>query len=382
MTIKKTLRVAIDNVRIISMIINKRYRIRRFRNLPKQHLNIACISYYLPPHDRIGAGYQMHYTANAYIRAGHKVTMFSPYDVPAEDALYHMVRVPVGLHNRTFRFAWNMRKQDFSRFDLLHAAGDDYWLTGKKRPYHVRTIHGSCFAEMMNVHGARDRFRMFLLGLSEVASSFVADRAVVVSHNTTRYMPWIRDVVWNGVDLEIFKPGAAKSSQPSILFVGTMHSRKRGAELLDIFQREIRAVLPDAELWIVREDKPVEAPGVRWFGSVSLEKLVELYQSAWVFCLPSSYEGFGVPYIEAMACGTPTVATPNLGALEVLEKGRYGVVADLPELGNALLKLLQNPQERKKFEQLGLERVQIFAWENVVNAYLELPTARGEHNAK
>ena len=59
-----------------------------------------------------------------------------------------------------------------------------------------------------------------------------------------------------------------------------------------------------------------------------LERLIELYQQAWLFCLPSSYEGFGVPYIEAMSCGTPVVATPNAGAREVLEEMAGGT---LPE---------------------------------------------------
>lgn len=49
--------------------------------------------------------------------------------------------------------------------------------------------------------------------------------------------------------------------------------------------------------------------GVRVLGKVSLERLTEFYRRAWLFCLPSSYEGFGVPYIEAMASGTAVVAT-------------------------------------------------------------------------
>ncbi|RYG72377.1 glycosyltransferase family 1 protein [bacterium] len=351
-------------------------RAKDFIKLTGKPLRIACVSYYLPPHDRIGAGYQMHYMANAYVRAGHQVTMFSPYDVPAEDTLYDMVKVPIGKHNRTFRFAWNLRHQDFSAFDMIHAAGDDYCLLGKKRPYHVRSMHGSCLKEMLNTKRWKQKIRMGILGLSEFAVCFVADQVVCVSHNALRDVPLADTVIWNGVDLDKFTPADTKSPNPSILFVGVLDSRKRGRELLEIFQKQIRPAIPNAELWIVREDQVIDSPGVHSLGGVSLEKLVELYQSAWVFCLPSSYEGFGVPYIEAMASGTAVVAAPNVGALEVLEKGRYGVVADLPELGDALIKLLQNPAEREKWVQLGLERAETFSWKKVVAAYLDLANAQ------
>lgn len=335
-------------------------------------MNIACVSYYLPPVDMIGSGMQMHYLANAYARRGHSVTMFCPYAEPAQDALYSCVSVPVGSRMRTFRFAWNLRKQDFAGFDLLHAAMDDYWLLGKRRPFHIRTFHGSCLAEAVHIRGGRDRLRMLLLGLTEWASCLVADRKVCVSRNTRRYIPWAREVIWNGVDLGTFRPGSAKSAHPSMLFVGTMGYRKRGAVLLDIFQRYVLPVLPDAEMWIVREPAPVNVPGVRWFGPVSLEKLVELYQCAWVFCLPSSYEGFGVPYVEAMACGTPVVATPNVGAREVLDDGRYGVIADVPQLGDALLALLRDETLRNRWAETGRQRAAEFSWDRIVDAYLAL----------
>ena len=339
-------------------------------------MRIATISYYLPPVDHIGAGYQMHYTANAYVRHGHQVTMFSPYREKAPDALYDMVQVPVGKTNRVLQLAWNMRKQDLTGFDLLHAAGEDYWLLGKKRPYHIRTFHGSCLAEAVKISGLPAKFRMSVLGLLEWAACAVADRKVSVSHNNRKYIPFAREVIWNGVDLTVFRPGTFKSPNPSILFVGTMDYRKRGSALLDIFQREIRSAIPNAELWIAREEKPVEAEGVRWFGRVSLEKLVELYQQAWVFCLPSSYEGFGVPYIEAMASGTAVAATPNVGALEVLENGKYGRIADLPELGATLLELLRDERQRKAMEQRGLIRAQEFSWDSIVRAYLSTVPAK------
>ena len=56
--------------------------------------------------------------------------------------------------------------------------------------------------------------------------------------------------------------------------------------------------------------------------------LAALLAEAWVFCYPSIYEGFGIPYIEAMAAGTAIVTSPNAGAGEVLKNGRYGIICD------------------------------------------------------
>src|SRR5581483_8941283 len=123
--------------------------------------------------------------------------------------------------------------------------------------------------------------------------------------------------------------------------VGTYKNRKRGHLLMEAFTRQIRPAVPEAELWMVCSDAPA-APGVTVHGRVSEKELAELYSRAWVFCLPSSYEGFGVPYIEAMASGTPVVATPNPGSLEVLDGGRCGVIVDPDELGDALIALLRD----------------------------------------
>jgi len=122
-------------------------------------MRIAYISYYFLPVDHIGAGSPMHYTANAYGRHGYQVTMFSPYSQRAANALYKIIQVPVGVINRTFPIAWNMRSQDSDGFYLLHAAGDDYWMLGKKRPYHIGTFDGSCFADIQRTAGDSRKLR-------------------------------------------------------------------------------------------------------------------------------------------------------------------------------------------------------------------------------
>ncbi len=335
-------------------------------------MNIAMISLYLPSQDKCGAGYQAHYMANALLRQGHAVTLFSPAQKPI-DALYRHVRVDVGASLRTFRFAWNLRKVDWSAFEVVHAHGDDYWLWKCAGAVHVRTMHGSCLAEALHVPRVKEKLRMAALGVSEILATLVADRTVCVSQNTCRYYPWVKHVIMNGVDTAAFYPGAAgeKELAPTILFVGTYQNRKRGKLLMDAFASEILPAIPDARLWMVCSDAP-PAPGVTVCGSLPLEKLAELYRRAWVFCLPSTYEGFGVPYIEAMASGTPVVATPNVGALEVLDRGKYGVIVEPQGLGETIRRLLQDPAAREHLQTVGLERSRMFAWDVIVRQYEQL----------
>jgi glycosyltransferase involved in cell wall biosynthesis len=333
------------------------------------HLNIAMVSQYLPSGSKIGSGYQAHYMANAMTQRGHHVTMFSLCG-PSEGALYETVVVPTE-RPRTFRFAWNLRKLDLSRFDVLHAHGDDYWLGGSKKPSHVRTMHGSCLAETVYVPGPINKARMLLLGLSEVLATLVADHTACVSRNTTTYYPWVKDVVVNGVDLAAFHPSGEKEINPAILFVGTYGNRKRGHLLADAFTQVIRPAIPNARLWMVCGDAP-PADGIDVLGRLPLEKLTDLYRRAWIFCLPSSYEGFGVPYIEAMASGTPVVATPNVGAREVLAEGKFGVLTSPKNLGAAILRLLRNEAERERLRTVGLERAQLYSWDKVAGQYEQI----------
>ena len=138
--------------------------------------------------------------------------------------------------------------------------------------------------------------------------------------------------------------------------------------LLETFRREIRPRVPTAEFWAVCEEE-VSGEGVRWFGRVPHAELVERYRRAWVFCLPSSYEGFGVPYIEAMASGTAVVATPNAGAREVLLGGRCGLLASEAQLGDMVCRVLTNPDLRRSLETAGRQRAQDFSWDRVCSQY-------------
>jgi glycosyltransferase involved in cell wall biosynthesis len=327
------------------------------------------ISLYLPGDSKIGSGYQAHYLANALVERGHRVTLFSP-DRPGEGARYYHRFVDVGNWLTTFRFAWRLRHAGLEKFDLIHAHGDDYWLWGDRFPPHVRTMHGSNFAEIPHVPGLKSKLRMALLGLSEILATRTADRTFCVSSDTCRYYPGVEKVIPNGIDLKSFYPCEPdkKEQQPTILFVGTYQNRKRGRLLLEQFQEVVQPQVPDARLWMVCGDAP-EADGVTVFGRVSTEMLTDLYRRATVFCLPSSYEGFGVPYVEAMASGTPVVATPNPGARDVLNGGRYGRLINAEELGDGIVSLLRDPEQQRYLREAGLERAKRYRWDRIVQEY-------------
>jgi phosphatidylinositol alpha-mannosyltransferase len=334
-------------------------------------LSIAMISYYLPSGSKIGVGYQVHALANALIENGHRVTVFSSCG-PSEGATYRTETVPLSGSNRTFKFALELRRVDWTPFDVLHAHGDDYWLWRRRVPAHVRTLHGSCFEEALHVEGARERLRMFLLGLSEVLASLVADRTVLVSANTRRWVPWVRTVIPNGVDLRRFHP-RKRSPHPSVLFVGTYFHRKRGKLLADEFERKVRPAVPESELWMVTEDAPAR-PGVKVLGRVSDDELADLYGRAWIFCLPSSYEGFGIPYVEAMASGCPVVATRNLGSIEVTRDGELGLLVEDEGLGDAIVHLLRSAPEQERLAQAGLRAAGHYDIRSVAAAYERIYT--------
>jgi len=107
---------------------------------------------------------------------------------------------------------------------------------------------------------------------------------------------------------------------------------------------------------------------------VSVEELRALYNAASCFLFPSIYEGFGIPPLEAMACGTPVVAS-NIGApAEVCgEAAELVDPYDYKSIAHGLKQVIYNPSQRDLRIQLGLEHVKKFTWEQcasqVLNAY-------------
>lgn len=162
-----------------------------------------------------------------------------------------------------------------------------------------------------------------------------------------------------------------------ILYVGTIEPRKNLHRLLKamtIVWREHPAyplVLAGPAGWMMDGvlEKEIEATGatpnnVRFLGYVPEEDLPGLYSLATIFAFPSLYEGFGLPPLEAMSCGTPVLTSQQSAMSEVCGEAACLVDPYNEEaIADGLMTLLNNPAQQEIFVERGLERARHFSWQ-------------------
>lgn len=252
-----------------------------------------------------------------------------------------------------------------SAFDVVHLHGDDWFLLPRRVPT-VRTFYGSALFEALTATSMRRHVSQAIVYPLEVVSS----RLATASFDIGSRLPW-GYATDGSFALAVKPPDDSCQSQPrerpTVLFVGTWHGRKRGAFLADVFERLVLPRHPTAELLMV-SDECVERPGVRWVRFPGDEELAALYRSAWVFCLPSTYEGFGLPYLEALTHGVPVVATPNGGSKHVLQRDA-GMLVEDADLGRAVSQLLGDPEARARLAEAGRLRADEFTWSRVIHEH-------------
>jgi len=287
--------------------------------------------------------------------------------------------------------------------DLVHATD---LVSPRARVPVVVTLHDLSFLTRPELHtplnGANLRWiapralahAALVITDSEATARAAAERLAVPKERLRPVHP--------GCDLERFRPARSADDAaiiarlglraPFVLFVGTREPRKNLVTLIRAFEALAAARLPHrlvvagAAGWkneaaeraiasspaAARVDRP---------GRIAEADLPALYRAADVFCYPSLEEGFGLPPLEALACGTPVV-TSNVSSLpEVVGEAALTVAPlDAPALARALREAIENRELRARLSREGPLRASRFTWESTARAtaavYAEALSAR------
>jgi len=259
----------------------------------------------------------------------------------------------------------------------------------------VITIHDLAFKLFPDLFPLKDLFLLNRLTAMAVKST---DRIIAISHSTARDISEIYGVpphkirvIYHGYNDKLFHlPNAEERSQigsvkkkyriPSkakyLIFVGALQPRKNLGILVSAFERlktlhtfrDWKLVLAGAEAWMVDELKKqindsIWKKDILMTGNFAIADLPYLLWGAEIFVFPSLYEGFGIPILEAMACGIPVITSKNSSLVEVAGTNAiYFDASRIDDLASSIKELEGSPQKRKELIQGGLEWAKRFNW--------------------
>ena len=201
-----------------------------------------------------------------------------------------------------------------------------------------------------------------------------ATRVLAVSEFTKREIvelagvpPDRIDVAYNATSAAVFTPDGPASAGDYVLAIGTLEPRKNLPRLIEATGRlglELRVA--GARGW---GGVTVDAPHVRWLGSPTDDQLAEELRGALCLAYPSLLEGFGIPVLEAMLCGTPVVTSED-SAMEEVAGGAAELVdpRDVESIAAGIERALAR---RDELRANGLARAQHFTWESSAEATVQ-----------
>lgn len=204
-------------------------------------------------------------------------------------------------------------------------------------------------------------------------------------------------VVPNGVDYDRFHQNYSEEIKRKVkekygiekeyfLYFGNIEPRKNLIRLVEAYSKAKEKygsdfpllIIGGAKGWLCKEIyKNVENSGysdsIKFIGYVADEEVPILMGAAEIFCFVPLYEGFGMPAIEAMACGTAVLASNNSAVAEVVGEAAVKVdPTDTEAISSALLELHRNAELRISCEHKGIKRAKVFSWEHATRKLYEV----------
>ncbi len=308
--------------------------------------------------------------------------------------------IPGKLYSALFKYAWA------PPIDLLSGARGQVYLFPNFARWHLFFTRKSIVVihDLAYHHAPEyvpERLRAYLEKYVPKALA-QANHILAVSEFTKRDLiktysvaPERISVASNAVDHDFFYPRKADEVLTAqakygiegsyIMFHGTIEPRKNLKGVMEAYrrlpaqlQRQYALVLTGGKGWLDDdihqqiEDLKHQGAKVIQTGYVDQADLPALYTGASVFVWPSFYEGFGLPIIEAMACGTPTI-TSNVSSLPEAA-GDAGMLVDPHDsdsIAKAMEQVLTSPAEARRMTEAGLKHVKKFNWEDSARAALQ-----------
>ena len=347
-------------------------------------------------HERAGLGRYAASLALALLALGQPLVAFvnDPRESRLRRPLSNLPQRSVGLPRQRWRlraaasyFGWPSLDHALAGVDLYHAT--EHLLPVLRRARSVFTLHDAAYLHFPQYHLPRNRLFLRLMMPRFLAR---ADAVITVSDFTRRDAERIYDVppeklhvIPEGVEPR-FQPIEAAATladvraryrlpERFVLFVGTLEPRKNLVTLLEAYAALRRQgdtpglVVAGGKGWLYDEffDK-LRALGldgaVTLTGYVPDDDLPALINCAEVFAFPSIFEGFGLPPLEAMACGVPVVCSDASSLPEVVgEAGLLLPPKDVAAWTEALGRVLRDSALRARLRAQGLARARQFTWE-------------------
>jgi glycosyltransferase involved in cell wall biosynthesis len=279
--------------------------------------------------------------------------------------------------SHALRTAWSALRRPtaerlLGRFDVLHFS--DWMYPPQRGGVRATTIHDLVplhhpewtTRRTQAMHGRKYRDAAATCDVVFVNSAFTG-RDVVA----TLGVPEGRIRVAQPAPKDVYRAEGppADLGAPYVLTVATLEPRKNLQVLIEAHARlggDLELAVVGAEGW--GEQPLLDGPRIRRLGFVSDEELARLYRGAEAVAYPSRFEGFGIPVIEAMACGAPVVASSHPSLDEAC--GEAAVRADPGDPAAFAAGIERARAERARLVPLGLEHVKRFSWRSVGEIFL------------
>ncbi len=260
--------------------------------------------------------------------------------------------------------------------DLYHGV---YWMRPWEKEPFVLTVHDISFA--VHPEWFRPGEALFYTTLIKAAAR-EARKVITVSEFCRTEMAEKWDLPADKIETtyeaarSLFKPTKKKrSGPPTLLFVSAIHPRKNLGRLIRAWGRLRAGRFPDLRLkvigpagWSAGSDlralkAAVAKGGAEWLGAQTDAELKEAYQTATMLVYPSLYEGFGLPPLEAMACGCPVVCSKTASLPEVCgEAAEYFDPTSEEEMAAKIAYLLGNQDRREELSRAGVAKAAEYSW--------------------